>query len=67
MYKKGSDGDCIWKKTVTASYKYDSETRTAWVAKVVFPSKGKRRVRGYHATDGRNYRTYTSYDYVTVG
>ena len=66
MYKKGSDGKYRLKKTVTASYGYYSGTKTKWKAKASFTSKGKWRVRAYHPIDGRNYKSYSSYDYVTV-
>jgi len=65
MYKKGSDGEYHYKKTVTA-YSSPSTTRAKWSAKVSFPSRGKWRVRAYCATSGWNYQAYSSYDYVTV-
>lgn len=66
MYKKGSDGEYHWKKTVSASYSYYSSSKTRWTAKVVFPSAGKWRVRAYHAADSKNAKGYSSYDYLTV-
>ena len=66
MYKLGSDDEYHWKKTVTASYSYYSSTKTKWTAKVVFPSAGKWRVRAYHAADGKNASSYSSYDYIRV-
>jgi hypothetical protein len=64
-YKKGSDGEYHYVKSFTATFSYYSKSKTKYAAKLSF-GKGKWRIRAYHPTDPKNYKTYGSWDYFTV-
>jgi hypothetical protein len=65
VYKRGSDGQYHYLKSFTAAFSYYSSSKTKYAAKVSF-GKGKWRIRAYHPSDSKNYKTYGTWDYFTV-
>lgn len=66
-YKKQSDGSYAWRKTFSTTVSNSSTSSySKYAGYVKLTSKGKWRLRAYHAEDSKNAKSYTSYRYVTV-